>query len=164
MGYGLNPVWWAFCSSFHGFWPCRPGHAAAGISWFVVDSVTFQHSRRSHQTPFHAFIDSLRHRPLPTLGGKVWKDYDGFGGEEKIAWFPLLSSCRPSHTEDPPRRAQAWQCPRASSQTTLSEADHSPGGQRFPDNSTNTAEFAEERTRLQKNNKLESTRSHVYEG
>lgn len=84
MGYGLNPVWWAFCSSFHGFWPCRPGHAAAGISWFVVDSVTFQHSRRSHQTPFHAFIDSLRHRPLPTLGGKVWKDYDGFGGRKKL--------------------------------------------------------------------------------
>lgn len=64
----------------------------------------------------------------------------------------------------PPATSSGLAVPPCFSQTTLSEADHSLGGQRFPDNSTNTAEFAEERTRLQKNNKLESTRAHVSRG
>lgn len=149
-----------------------PWHLAASSgtrgcwnSWFAVDSVCISAQRTQPSNVLSRIHGTLLcHRPPSTLDWKVWKDYDGSGAWGGIAWFPLLSSCRPSHTEDPPRRAQAWRCPRASSQTTLSEADRSPGGQRFPDNSTNTAEFAEERTRLQKNNKLESTRSRVYEG
>lgn len=80
MGYGRNPVWWAFCSSFHGFWPCRPGHAAAGISWFVVDSVTFQHIKR----PFtHSSTRSVTDLCLHWVG-KCERIMMGSGGRKKL--------------------------------------------------------------------------------